>query len=78
MKLKVQFEFEGELPKELWWLAYSDWDDGKIEVTLEPSEGDLSLVVTRMEPLTKDVDVMQLKTVCNGMRIIGAIPDQNA
>ena len=78
MKLKVQFEFDGELPKELWWIAYADWDSEEFDITLEPEEGDLVLVITRMDPLTKAVDVMQLKTVCNGMRVIGSTPEENA
>ncbi len=78
MKIKAQFEFDGELPKELWWIAYGDWGDEQIDVTLEPQNGDLALVVTRVNPVTKDVTVVQLKTECTGMRVIGTIPDQDA
>lgn len=78
MKIKVNFEFEGEVPKELWWLAYADWGDEQIDVTLEPQEGDLALVVTRINPVTKDVTVVQLKTECTGMNVIGTIPEENA
>jgi hypothetical protein len=79
MKIKVQFEYEGELPKELWWVAYADWKDplDPLDVTIETLNGKDVLVLTRMEPLTKNVDVMELKTNFTGMRVI-PVPEENA
>ncbi len=70
MKIKVQFEFEGELPKELWWLADVDWGDENVVITLENN----ALVLThKLLP-----SGIQLKTEFTGMRVVGTIPEQNA
>ncbi len=70
MKIKVQFEFEGELPKELWWLADVDWGDENVAITLENN----ALVLTHKQ-LPSGI---QLKTEFTGMHVIGTIPEQNA
>lgn len=72
MKIKAKFEFEGELPKELWWINDVDWGDEAVMLTLEEFGKGIQLVLTHGE------SVLPLKTEFTGMEIFGTIRDQDA
>ncbi len=65
MKIKANFEFEGELPKELWWIDDVDWGDEEVRITLE--QGNLVL--------RRGHSIIPLKTKCTGMNVIGILRD---
>ncbi len=74
MKIKVSFEFEGEIPKELWWLGFADWGDQGVSVALKH---DPALVLSFQK--RNDIPVtMQLKTECTGINVTGCTPNLDA
>lgn len=69
MKIKARFEFEGELPKGLWWINDVDWGDEEVVITLEDEGGDLVLF------LNHNGRSIPLITEFTGMEILGTLKE---